>query len=213
MTSGPLAIQIVRFVATDECMADPSLFQAVRDFLAHDRKDKGLIAQYWGAAVERTNEYYWTILWQTRAHAAAFEDDPAYTAFAQQREALSSAPTLAIYVHMSGNPRRCLEGPVTEIDFYKLHEEGADNLQDMIRRLTYRIESLQMRGFLALSWGRSLEDVSRGAYIAGWRSIEEHMRLGTLEEHRIFVQESEPIFEQFVELYVSHVHFKKHETT
>ena len=134
---------------------------------------------------------------------------------------------------------------------YKLQEAVAEKTQDMIRRLTYRIESLQMRGFGALSWGASLEDVTRGAYIAGWRTIEvrsrssfteptpgprgvfffflvfvyclktffffhleqEHMRLGTLEEHRVFVQESEPIFEQFVELYVSHVHFKLHETT
>lgn len=213
MTSGPITTQVVRFVATDECLADLSLFQAVRDVLAHDRKDKGLIAQYWGASVERATEYFWIILWQTRAHAAAFEDDPSYAAFTQQRDALSSVPVLAIYVHMSGNPRRCLEGPVTEVDFYKLQDDAAEKTQDMIRRLTYRIESLQMRGFLALSWGRSLEDVSRGAYVAGWRTIEEHMRLGTLEEHRIFVQESEPIFEQFVELYVSHVHFKLHETT
>jgi hypothetical protein len=73
---------------------------------------------------------------------------------------------------MSGNPRRCLEGPVTEVDFYKLQDDAAEKTQDMIRRLTYRIESLQMRGFLALSWGRSLEDVSRGAYVAGWRTIE-----------------------------------------
>ena len=194
-------------------------------------------------------------VWQTRAHAAAFEDDPAYSAFTQMRDALSSAPILAIFVHMSGNARRCLESPVTEVDVYKLQDDAAEKTQDMIRRLTYRIESLQMRGFYALSWGRALEDVSRGAYIAGWRTIEvriaspsssadiafgprfffywvfifwgafilklifffvaaqEHMRLGTLEEHKIFVQESEPIFEQFEELFVSHVHFKLHETT
>ena len=175
------------------------------------------------------------------------------------RDALSSAPILTIFVHMSGNARRCLESPVTEVDCYKLQDEEAEKTQDMIRRLTYRIESLQIRGFCALSWGRALEDASRGAYIAGWRTIEvriafvadsfvrprtsllsdcaffgfiffpeasiliflifffvasqEHMRLGTLEEHKIFVQESEPIFEQFEELFVSHVHFKLHETT
>jgi hypothetical protein len=116
-------------------------------------------------------------VWQTRAHAAAFEDDPSYTAFTQQRDVLSSAPVLAIYVHMSGNPRRCLEGPVTEVDFYRLQDDAAEKTQDMIRRLTYRIESLQMRGFLALSWGKSLEDVSRGAYIAGWRTIEVRIAL------------------------------------
>ncbi|KAF8257456.1 hypothetical protein EI94DRAFT_1292015 [Lactarius quietus] len=204
---------MVRFVATEKCMADPSLFQTVRDFLAHDRKDKGLIAQYWGASVERPNEYFWCLLWQTRAHATAFEDDPVHAAFAERRQALSTIPVLAIFVYMSGNPRRCLESPVTEVDVYKLQDAAAEETQDMIRRLTYRIESLQMRGFIVLSWGPSLEEASRGAYIAGWRTIEEHMQLGTLEEHRVFVQESEPIFEQFVELFVSHVHFKLHETT
>ena len=88
------------------------------------------------------------------------------------RDALSSAPILTIFVHMSGNARRCLESPVTEVDCYKLQDEEAEKTQDMIRRLTYRIESLQIRGFCALSWGRALEDASRGAYIAGWRTIE-----------------------------------------
>jgi len=212
MTSEPLVVEVVRFVATRRCMADPSLFQAVRNFVAHDRKDKGLTAQYWGASVESPNEFYWFLLWQTRAHAAAFEEDPSYWAFAQQRQALATAPVLAIFVRMSGNPRRSLEAPVTEVDLYRLQAAGAETTQDMIRRLTYRIESLLMRGFQALSWGAALEDGSRGAYIAGWRTIEEHMRLGTLEEHRVFVQECEPIFEKFVELFVTHVHFKLHET-
>jgi hypothetical protein len=79
---------------------------------------------------------------------------------------------LAIFVHMSGNPRRCLESPVTEVDVYRLKDTAAEKTQDMIRRLTYRIESLLMRGFLVLSWGPALEDVTRGAYIAGWRTIE-----------------------------------------
>ena len=39
------------------------------------------------------------------------------------------------------------------------------------------------------------------------------MCLGTLEEHRLFVQECEEIFQKFEELFVSHVHFKPHEMT
>jgi hypothetical protein len=212
MTSEPLVVEVVRFVATAQCIADPSLFQAVRDFVAHDRKDKGLTAHYWGASVERPNEYFWFLLWQTRAHAAAFEEDPLYPAFAQQRQALATAPVLAIFVRMTGNPRLSLEAPVTEVDVYRLQAAGAEKTQDMIRRLTYRIESLLMRGFMALSWGVALEDGSRGAYIAGWRTIEEHMRLGTLEDHKVFVQETELVFENVLELHVSHVHFKLHET-
>jgi hypothetical protein len=38
------------------------------------------------------------------------------------------------------------------------------------------------------------------------------MRLGTLEDHKVFVQETELVFENVLELHVSHVHFKLHET-
>lgn len=95
---------------------------------------------------------------------------------------------------------------------YRTQAAGAEATQDKIRRLTHRIESLQMRGFVALSWGVALEDVSRGVYVAGWRTIEEHMRLGTIEEHKVFVQESEEIFEKFDELFAEHVYLKLHET-
>jgi len=111
-------------------------------------------------------------VWQTRAHAAAFEEDPSYPAFTRRRQALATVPVLALFVHFSGNPRRCLEAPVTEVDVYRTQVEGAETTQDKIRRLTYRIESLMVPGFLGLSWGVALEDISRGVYIAGWRTIE-----------------------------------------
>jgi hypothetical protein len=37
------------------------------------------------------------------------------------------------------------------------------------------------------------------------------MRLGTLDGHRIFVEESEAIFKNLTELSVTHVHFKSHD--
>ena len=39
------------------------------------------------------------------------------------------------------------------------------------------------------------------------------MLMGTVKEHSGFVQESESIFEQVLEFYMSHVHFKLHEKT
>ena len=43
--------------------------------------------------------------------------------------------------------------------------------------------------------------------------LQEHMLMGTVKEHSVFVQESESIFEQVLEFYMSHVHFKLHEKT
>ena len=73
---------------------------------------------------------------------------------------------------MSGNPQRCLESPVTEVDVYRLQDEEAEKTQDMIRDLTYRAESLSVNGLLTLSWGPALEDLTRGVNIVGWESIE-----------------------------------------
>ncbi len=87
------------------------------------------------------------------------------------------------HVRFSGNPRRTLEAPVTELDIYRTHDAGASETQELIRRLTHRIESLQMQGFIALSWGVSIEDGARGVYLGGWRTIEVRPRLGS---HRTF---------------------------
>ena len=48
-------------------------------------------------------------VWQTCAHAAAFEEDLSYMAFVQQRQVLVKAPVLVMFIHMSGNPLHSLE--------------------------------------------------------------------------------------------------------
>jgi hypothetical protein len=82
---------------------------------------------------------------------------------------------LDLHVSFSGNPRRSLEAPVTEVDTYVTQDADAAEtreVQERVRRLTYRVESLLARGFIALSWGVPIEDGARGLYLAGWRSIE-----------------------------------------
>jgi hypothetical protein len=36
------------------------------------------------------------------------------------------------------------------------------------------------------------------------------MRLGMLDEHKVFVEETEEIFKGLTELFVTHVHFNRH---
>ena len=36
------------------------------------------------------------------------------------------------------------------------------------------------------------------------------MRLGTLDEHKVFVEETEEIFKSLTELYITYVHFRPH---
>ncbi|KAI9448760.1 hypothetical protein F5148DRAFT_698813 [Russula earlei] len=205
-----LVVQVVQFYANDRCMADPSLFRAVRN-MAQGWQEKGLKAQHWGTAARQANDVYWLLFWQSHAHAAAVKADPLYPILVQKRQALATAPVHDFHVCFSGNPRRTIEVPVTEVDLYRTNDAGAAETQERIRRVTHRVESLQMQGFIALSWGVTVEDGTRGVYLGGWRSIEEHMRLGTLDDHKVFVEECEEIFKNFRELSVAHVTFKAHE--
>jgi len=68
---------------------------------------------------------------------------------------------------------------VTEVDYYRTTDETVDpeatpaaDTQEMIRRVVYRIESLQSPGFIAICWGVALGDGTRGVSITGWRSVE-----------------------------------------
>ncbi|KAH9959504.1 hypothetical protein BGW80DRAFT_1464756 [Lactifluus volemus] len=149
---------------------------------------------------------------EIHSHATAVKADPSYPTFTKRLQALSKTPISEdCVVRMSGNPKRCLEGPVTELDVYKVDDEDPETTQEKIRRVTYRIESLQMQGFIALSWGVAAGDGTRGLYIAGWKTVEDHMRLGTLESHKVFVQETEEIFKNMKELIVAHVPLKRHD--
>ena len=158
-------------------------------------------AQYWGLSVNRANEFFWLLckcydadddadelmlpphacvaVWQSHAHATAIQTDPSYRTFVQDREALATAPVFDIHVPFSGNPQRTLDAPVTEMSFYKTDDREvnpdarpAAETQELIRHITYRIESLQLHGFIALSWGIAIEDGKWGVYLGGWKSIE-----------------------------------------
>jgi hypothetical protein len=111
-------------------------------------------------------------VWKSHSHAAAVKADPSYDAFIQKRQALATAPVTDLHVCFSGNPLRCLAAPFVEVDIYRTEDARAAEAQELVRRLTYRVESLQTQGFIALSWGVPMEDDTRGVWVAGWRSIE-----------------------------------------
>jgi hypothetical protein len=119
-------------------------------------------------------------VWQSHAHSATIKTDPSYALFLTKRQALSMGPIEDLHVSFTGNPRRSLEAPVTEVDFYVTLDADADatrEVHERVRRLTYRTESLLVRGFVALNWGVPIEDGARGLYLAGWRSIEVRFRV------------------------------------
>ncbi|KAH9017798.1 hypothetical protein EDB84DRAFT_1679464 [Lactarius hengduanensis] len=193
-------VEVIQFVSTEQCLANPSLFQALRD-IVQGWQEKGLNGQYWGATVVKPNNIYWVLceftglvfasnhnkvaVWQSRAHAAAFAADPLYPEFVQRRQSLATTPVRDLYAPLSGNAQLCVEAPITEVDVYKVHVAHIEE-HEIGHSAMHLIQSLQPQGFTGSSYGVVHEDPSIGVYFAGWNSVEDHMRLGMEDGHEKF---------------------------
>ncbi|KAH9164806.1 hypothetical protein EDB89DRAFT_387372 [Lactarius sanguifluus] len=219
-------VEVIQFVSTDQCLADPSLFQALRN-IVQGWQEKGLKGQYWGATMEKPNNIYWVLFWQSRAQAAAFAADPLYPEFVQRHQSLATTPVRDLHVPLSGTPQLCVEAPVTEVDIYKAHGARIEETHEMAHSGMRHLRSLQPQGFTGSSYGVTHEDPSVGVYIAGWNSVEvrrdtetpclwklirwkDHMRVGMEEGHEKFKEEAEEIMKHLSDLAIAHIAFKKH---
>ncbi|KAH8978764.1 hypothetical protein EDB92DRAFT_528335 [Lactarius akahatsu] len=169
-------VEVIQFVSTEQCLGNPSLFQALRD-VVQGWQEKGLKGQYWGATVVKPNNIYWVLFWQSRAHAAAFAADPLYPEFVQRRQSLATTAVRDLYAPLSGNPQLCVEAPITEVDFYKVHGACIEEEHEIGHSAMHHLRSLQPQGFTGSSYGVVHEDPSIGVYFAGWNSVEDHMRI------------------------------------
>ncbi|KAH9014746.1 hypothetical protein EDB84DRAFT_810039 [Lactarius hengduanensis] len=203
-------VEVIQFASTDQCLADPSLFQALRN-IVQGWQEKGLNGQYWGATMEKPNNIYWVLFWQSRAHAAAFAADPLYPEFVQRRQSLATTPVRDLHVPLSGTPQLCVEAPVTAVDIYKVHGTRMEESHEMTHSVMHHLQSLQPQGFTGFSYGVTHEDPSVGVYFAGWNSVEDHMRVGMEEGHEKFKEEVEEAMKHFSDLTIAHITFKKHE--
>ncbi|KAH9069665.1 hypothetical protein EDB83DRAFT_2314341 [Lactarius deliciosus] len=206
-------VEVIQFVSTHQCLADPSLLQALRN-IVQGWQEKGLKGQYWGATIEKPNNIYWVLceftgpvfaynrdkvaVWQSRAHAAAFAADPLYPEFVQRRQSLATTPL-------------CVEAPVTAVDIYKAFGTCTEETHQMAHNAIRHIRSLQPQGFTGSSHGVTHEDPSVGVYVAGWNSVEDHMRFGMEEGHEKFKEEAEEFLKQLSDLTIAHITFKKHD--
>ncbi|KAH9008811.1 hypothetical protein EDB84DRAFT_1571744 [Lactarius hengduanensis] len=193
-------VEVIQFVSTEQCLANPSLFQALRD-IVQGWQEKGLNGQYWGATMEKPNDIYWVLceftgpvfacnhdkvaVWQSRTHAAAFAADPLYPDCASRHPSPMSPPS-----------RR------TKPAIEKMHET--------VHSAAHLLRSLQLQGFTGSSLGVTHEDPSVGIYFSGWNSVEDHMRIGMEEGHEKLKEEAEEFMKQLTDLTIVHIAFKKH---
>jgi len=209
MANEALIVEVVQFICTKQCEADPSLFEAVRNIVQRWH-DKGMKGQYWGTVIGKPNNIYWVLFWQSHAHAAAFAADPSYPEFVQKRMSLATTPVRDHRLTVSGAPLPCIEAPVSEVDFYKTRDFGIEETHEMARNTIHIVRSLQARGFHGCSFGVAHDDRTVGVYLGGWDSEEDHMNLGMEEGHEKFRELSEEAMEQLADLVIVHVVFKKH---
>ncbi|KAH8999856.1 hypothetical protein EDB86DRAFT_3242550 [Lactarius hatsudake] len=220
-------VEVIQFVSTEQCLANPFLFQELRD-IVQGWQERGLKGQYWGATVVKTNNIYWVLceftglvfasnhnnkvaVWQSRAHAAAFAADPLYPEFVQRRQSLATTPVRDLYVSLSGNPQLCVEAPITVVDIFKAHEARIEKMHETLHSTAHHLWLLQPRGFTgSSSLGVTHEDPSVGIYFGGWNSVEDHMRIGMEEGHEKWKEAAEEFMMQISDLTIAHIAFKKH---
>ncbi|KAH8982479.1 hypothetical protein EDB86DRAFT_2970699 [Lactarius hatsudake] len=202
-------VEVIQFVSTEQCLANPSLFQELRD-IVQGWQEKGLKGQCWGATVEKPNNIYWVLFWQSRTHAAAFAADPLYPEFVQRRQSLATTPMRDLYASLSGNPQLCVEAPVTEIDIFKAHEARIEKMHETLHSTLHLARLLQPQGLIGSSHGMTHEDPLVGIYFGGWNSVEDHMRIGMEEGHEKLKEAAEELMNQFSDLTIAHIAFKKH---
>ncbi|KAH9164292.1 hypothetical protein EDB89DRAFT_2017828 [Lactarius sanguifluus] len=202
-------VEVIQFVSTEQCLANPSLFQELRD-IVQAWQEKGLKGQYWGATMAKPNNIYWVLFWQSRAHATAFAADPLYPEFVQRRQSLATTPVRDLYAPLSGDPQLCVEAPITEVDVYRVHGARIEEAHEVGHSAMHHLRSLQPQGFTGSSYGVVHEDPSIGVYFAGWNSVEDHMRIGMEYGHEKFKEVTEEFMKQLNDLTVAHIAFKKH---
>ncbi|KAH9055709.1 hypothetical protein EDB87DRAFT_1283539 [Lactarius vividus] len=202
-------VEVIQFISTEKCLANPSIFQALRD-VVQGWQEKGLNGQYWGAAAAKPNDIYWVLFWQSRAHAAAFAADPLYPEFVQRLQSLATTPVRDLYAPLSGNPQLCVEAPITEVDIYKAHEARIERMYETLHSTVHLLWSLRPQGLTGSSLGVTHEDPSVGIYFGGWNTVEDHMRIGMEEGHEKVREEAEEFMQQLTDLTIAHVAFKKH---
>jgi len=208
MSTEDLIVEVVQFISTKQCVANPSLFEAVRKIVQR-WQDNGMKGQYWGTVEGKPDNIYWILVWQSRAHAAAFAADPSYPEFVQRRESLATSAVRDIHVPVSGTPQPYM-APVTEVSIYTTHDSRIEKTHKEARAMIHLLRSLKPTGFHGSVDGVTLEDPTVGLYIAGWNTVQDHMRVGMEEGHEKFRETTEEIFDNLKDLTVAHVTFKKH---
>ncbi|KAH8978439.1 hypothetical protein EDB92DRAFT_584262 [Lactarius akahatsu] len=195
-------VEVIQFVSTEQCLANPSLFQELPD-IVQGWQEKGLKGQYWGATVVKPNNIYWVLFWQSRAHAATFAADPLYPEFVQRRQSLATTPVRDFYAPLSGNPQLCVEAPITVVDIFKAHEARIEKMHETLHNTANHLLWLQPQGFTgSSSLGVTREDPSVGIYFGGWNSVE--------EGHEKWKEAAEEFMKQLSDLTIAHIAFKKH---
>jgi len=212
MDSALPVIEVVTFRANQRCMEDLELFKEVRDIVAVSTSVK---AMYWGRSIELPSVFFWVLLWDSHAQSTAREETVPHAEMVRKLDALVDDPSRKSIFHTcfaeQDLPLACIEAPITEFDIAILKDmESLPVRERLAESIMSHLRATHLEGLLSIARGIALEDVLTNLYLAGWNSIEDHMKLGTHESHEIIVNELEEIFPYFRDLQIHHVRFERH---
>ncbi|KAI0045832.1 hypothetical protein FA95DRAFT_1560806 [Auriscalpium vulgare] len=202
-------VEVVTFRVNDKFKSDPALFKACRDH-AERHRGKGLNEQYWGQMFDKPFTLLWFLLWDSREAHSVLEAEPTYPSFVAQIQELSDGPINVMHVHVVDNhpPTAIFDAPMTNVSIYLTSDEVREDTE---RKVTAFCEGMRAiirpEGLYGCAWGPSLESRNRGFYIAGWRSLEDHVKL---ELGEIYAELAESMIGELQDLQMMRVHLERH---
>jgi hypothetical protein len=104
--------------------------------------------------------------------------DPSYPEFVERRLSLATSPVRDVRVSLTG-AEAFIHAPFTQVLYYKTPDTDREEVHEKARDVINSIRSLQPPGFHGSTYGLTLEDITLGVYVAGWRSVEVRREMET----------------------------------
>ncbi|KAI0314542.1 hypothetical protein OF83DRAFT_439726 [Amylostereum chailletii] len=203
-------VHLLFFKGNERCLADPTLFTALRD-MAKESAGEGLTGQYWGQAVEKPHRFYWYLLWGSQSAHDAFQSSPQRTALHSQLLALAEETPDERVMAYSLSPLGAFQAPITDTTAFNIvegitREEAVTRMTPVIQHVG-RILPTFLWAFAKDVEGKGL----RGVHFAGWDSIESHMNVGEGPGEEDLREVTEEVMPMFTNITIAHMHLQSHQ--
>ncbi|KAI0259315.1 hypothetical protein BC834DRAFT_906717 [Gloeopeniophorella convolvens] len=200
----------------DGHLADVLWFRTTKEISEHPERVRDALASaslgskpehaYWGQSIESPTLFVWILVWDTPTPPDTAES--ALPALAAPLCAPDGQPTrwrVRFPSHVP--PYAPLIASVTE--FATSESDQIEVLQRLSQAVLVAIDATTFEGYRGRARGVALHDPGSVVYLAGWDSIEAHMKVGTEDGHQAVVKAAEELFQHFRDFQMHHMQLQR----